>query len=111
MCKRVTKVLSDYDYMIIIITILYIIHINVITMIIKYMSKHDFAKKKEQKKITMLYIFRYFKEIRKGIFVIKPMFKIVLRDQFIFYSEVCEDAGLKTLNLFLYCFLSLVVPW
>lgn len=37
--------LSDYDYMIIIITILYIIHINVIIMIIKYMSKHDFAKK------------------------------------------------------------------
>lgn len=35
--------------MTIIITILYIIHINVI-MIIKYMSKHDFAKKKMEKK-------------------------------------------------------------
>lgn len=33
---------------IIIITILYIIHINVI--IIKYMSEHDFAKKKKEKK-------------------------------------------------------------
>lgn len=59
--------------MTIIITFLYIIHINVI-MIIKYMSKHDFAKKKERKK-TMLYIFRYFKEIQKGIFVIKTMFE------------------------------------
>lgn len=49
--------------MTIIITILYIIHINVI-MIIKYMLKHDFAKKKTKKK-TMLYIFRYFKEIQK----------------------------------------------
>lgn len=34
--------------MTIIITILYIIHINVI-MIIKYMLKHDFAKKKRKK--------------------------------------------------------------
>lgn len=51
-----------------------------------YMSTHDFAKKK-QKKIererennekTMLYIFRYFKEIQKGIFVIKTMFETVL---------------------------------
>lgn len=44
-------------------------------MIIKYMLKHDFAKKKEEKK-TMLYIFRYFKEIQKGIFVIKTMFEM-----------------------------------
>lgn len=51
-----------------------------------YMLTHDFAKKK-QKKIererennekTMLYIFRYFKEIQKGIFVIKTMFETVL---------------------------------
>lgn len=50
------------------------------------MLTHDFAKKK-QKKIererennekTMLYIFRYFKEIQKGIFVIKTMFETVL---------------------------------
>lgn len=34
-----------------IITILYIIHINVI-MIIKYMLKHDFAKKKTKKTTT-----------------------------------------------------------
>lgn len=60
--------------MTIIITILYIIHINVI-MIIKYMLKHDFAKKKKEK--TMLYIFRYFKEIQKSIFVIKTMLKCV----------------------------------
>lgn len=33
--------------MTIIITILYIIHINVIMMINKYMLKHDFAKKKK----------------------------------------------------------------
>lgn len=33
---------------IIIITILYIIHINVI-MIIKYMLKHDFAKNQQKK--------------------------------------------------------------
>lgn len=68
--------------MTIIITILYIIHINVI-MIIKYMSKHDFAKNKTtKKKKTMLYIFRYFKEIQKGIFVIKTMFEMVLFDWF-----------------------------
>lgn len=60
--------------MTIIITILYIIHINVI-MIIKYMLKHDFAKKKTEKK-PMLYIFRYFKEIQKSIFVIKTMFEM-----------------------------------
>lgn len=65
--------------MTIIITILYIIHINVI-MIIKYMLKHDFAKKRRKK--TMLYIFRYFKEIQKGIFVIKTMFEMVLFDWF-----------------------------
>lgn len=35
--------------MTIIIPILYIIHINVI-MIIKYMLKHDFAKKKQRKR-------------------------------------------------------------
>lgn len=34
--------------MTLIITILYIIHINV-TMIIKYMLKHDFAKKGKKK--------------------------------------------------------------
>lgn len=34
--------------MTIIITILYIIHINVI-MVIKYMLKHDFAKKRKKK--------------------------------------------------------------
>lgn len=45
-------------------------------MIIKYMLKHDFAKKKEKK--TMLYIFRYFKEIQISIFVIKTMFEIFL---------------------------------
>lgn len=40
------------------------------------MLKHDFAKKeKEREKNPMLYIFRYFKEIQKGIFVIKTMFK------------------------------------
>lgn len=59
--------------MTIIITILYIIHINVI-MIIKYMLKHDFAKKRRKK--MMLYIFRYFKEIQKSIFVIKTMFEM-----------------------------------
>lgn len=53
--------------------ILYIIHIKVI-MINKYMLKHDFAKKKRKKR-TMLYIFRYFKEMHKGIFVIKTMLK------------------------------------
>lgn len=30
----------------------------------------------------MLYIFRYFKEIQKGIFVIKTMFEMVLFDWF-----------------------------
>lgn len=64
--------------MTIIIIILYIIHINVI-MIIKYMLKHDFAKKRKK---TMLYIFRYFKEIQKSIFVIKTMFEMVLFDWF-----------------------------
>lgn len=70
--------------MTIIITILYIIHINVI-MIIKYMLKHDFAKKKDEKKNPMLYIFRYFKEIQKSIFVIKTMFETVLFDWFMLY--------------------------
>lgn len=37
--------------MTIIIAILYIIHINVI-LIIKYMLKHDFAKKKKRKEKT-----------------------------------------------------------
>lgn len=60
--------------MTIIIAILYIIHINVI-MVIKYMLKHDFAKKRK-KKNPMLYIFRYFKEIQISIFVIKTMFEI-----------------------------------
>lgn len=64
-----------------IITILYIIHINVI-MIIKYMLKHDFAKKMSKKITPMLYIFRYFKEIQKSIFVIKTMFEMVLFDWF-----------------------------
>lgn len=48
-------------------TILYIIHINIIMIIMKYMLKHDFAMKKRQK-TTMLYIFRYFKEIQKRYF-------------------------------------------
>lgn len=47
-------------------------------MIIKYMLKHDIAKKKGEKKLTMLYIFRYFKEIQISIFVIKTMFEIFL---------------------------------
>lgn len=50
------------------------------------MLTHDFAKKKTKKiererennEKTMLYIFRYFKEIQKGIFVIKTMFETVL---------------------------------
>lgn len=50
------------------------------------MLTHDFAKKKQKKtererennEKTMLYIFRYFKEIQKGIFVIKTMFETVL---------------------------------
>lgn len=50
--------------MTIIITILYIIHINVI-MIIKYMLKHDFAKKKEEKKqcCTFLDILKKYKKV------------------------------------------------
>ena len=62
------------------------------------MSKHDFAKKQIRKKPckkkqnkkkpdkktpTMLYIFRYFKEIQNGIFVIKTMFEMVLFDWFL----------------------------
>lgn len=50
-----------------------------------YMLTHDFAKKtkkiereRENNEKTMLYIFRYFKEIQKGIFVIKTMFETVL---------------------------------
>lgn len=49
------------------------------------MFTHDFAKKtkkiereRENNEKTMLYIFRYFKEIQKGIFVIKTMFETVL---------------------------------
>lgn len=50
------------------------------------MLTHDFAKKtpkkiereRENNEKTMLYIFRYFKEIQKGIFVIKTMFETVL---------------------------------
>lgn len=49
-------------------------------MIIKYTLKHEFAKKKKK---PMLYIFRYFKEIQKGIFVIKAMFEMVLSGLFV----------------------------
>lgn len=71
--------------MTIIITILYIIHINVI-MIMKLHVDAWLCKKKTKKiererennEKTMLYIFRYFKEIQKGIFVIKTMFETVL---------------------------------
>lgn len=35
-------------------------------------------KKKGEKKLTMLYIFRYFKEIQISIFVIETMFEIFL---------------------------------
>lgn len=48
-----------------IITILYIIHINVI-MIIKYMLKHDFAKKKTKKRTqccTFLDILKKYKKV------------------------------------------------
>lgn len=47
--------------MTIIIPILYIIHINVI-MIIKYMLKHDFAKKKRQC-CTFLDILKKYKKV------------------------------------------------
>lgn len=45
-------------------------------------------QKKEKK--TMLYIFRYFKEIQKSIFVIKTMFEMVLFDWFM-CAKVCEE--------------------
>lgn len=49
--------------MTIIIPILYIIHINVI-MIIKYMLKHDFAKKEEKKRCcTFLDILKKYKKV------------------------------------------------
>lgn len=38
----------------------------------------------------MLYIFRYFKEIQKSIFVIKTMFEMVLFDWFM-CAKVCEE--------------------
>lgn len=58
--------------MIIVSTILYTVHINVI--IITYMMKHDLPKNKKSEKMTLLYIFRYFKVKLKSIFVIKTMF-------------------------------------
>lgn len=49
--------------MTIIITILYIIHINVI-MMIKYMLKHDFAKKRKKKRCcTFLDILKKYKKV------------------------------------------------
>lgn len=40
---------------------------------------------KNPEKTPMLYIFRYFKEIQKSIFVIKTMFEMVLFDWFMLW--------------------------
>lgn len=47
-------------------------------------------KRKKGKKKPMLYIFRYFKEIQKGIFVIKTMFEMVVWVD-LRCAKSCED--------------------
>lgn len=86
------------------------------------MLKHDFAKKEEKK--TMLYIFRYFKEIQKGIFVIQTMFEMVPFDWYVLcffalrllchYKMLCHPAipkqSCRFASVFSTCCVDSVLP-